>query len=182
MKNMDLTKWRQGYDLYLNNAIRLRDDGVLLLEHNSYGHAYFSFYTAMEELGVAMYILHHYSEPNLKEFKKFYKSHNKKSPLMIFDLFGSELENIQIPKDFYKKTFPEEDSMETEYGHILSKNLNIWNKRNQGIYCSLTKDGKNWITPNGIAFEDVKKFQKRLNKNIESYLRAKETLKRSWKK
>jgi len=54
---MDLDNWKKGVIYCIENAIRMRDDGELLTKNSSYGHTYFSYYTAMEGLGVALYIL-----------------------------------------------------------------------------------------------------------------------------
>jgi len=51
---MDLKKWKGGMQHCVNKSIHLRDNGELLMKKDSYGHAYFSFYTATEELGVAL--------------------------------------------------------------------------------------------------------------------------------
>ncbi len=64
---MNIKNWQKGLELYLNNAIQLRDDGERLMEKGLYGHVYFSFYTALEELGVAGIILENYRDPKPNE-------------------------------------------------------------------------------------------------------------------
>ena len=53
---MELDVWQKGLKLCIENITRLRDDGLILMENGSYGHAYFSFYTAMEEFWKAYFV------------------------------------------------------------------------------------------------------------------------------
>jgi len=49
---MDLETWRNGIDICIDNVLRLYEDGKLLIENGSFGHACFSFITAFEEMGL----------------------------------------------------------------------------------------------------------------------------------
>lgn len=169
---MDLTKWKKGLKLCFSNAVRLRDDGELLLNNGSYGHAYFSFYTAMEELGLALIILKSFKEPKPKELQKFVRSkqsHQKKSMLNVFDFFKEEIKNLNLPKDYLKKLWESGKTYEQFIAEKLDKKLGIWEKRNRGIYLSLNKNYTYWLTPQDITPDDSKLLRKKLIETIESW-------------
>ena len=68
---MKLDDWREGINLCIGNIDQLIKDGELLLKHKSYGHAYFSFYTAMEEISVVNFIMQRCYSPDPEGLKKF---------------------------------------------------------------------------------------------------------------
>lgn len=102
---MDLKKWKEGMVHCVNNAIHLRDDSELLMKKGSYGHTYFSFYTATEELGVALYIIKHISKLNPKKIYDFLMSHEKKKILMTFNFFSEKIKDLELPTDYLKDVF-----------------------------------------------------------------------------
>lgn len=175
---MKLKKWKEGVNYCVENAIRMRDDGEILMKNGSYGHAYFSFYTAMEELGVALYILKHFNKPNPKKVYKFLMSHERKRTLMTFDFFSEKIQDLEIPKDYLKDVYLSGEEFEIWMGKKLNKQLEIWDKRNRGIYVSLKKGFSDWITPKEITIEDLTFFKEKLDKTLESWERSLDFLNR----
>lgn len=156
---MDLKNWQKGLDLYLDNSIHLRGDGELLMEKGSYGHAYFIFYTALEELGAAFFILENYRNPNPGELNKLLRSkgsHKKKSKLIIFDSFASKIKDLNLPDNHLKEAFNTGETLKDFYARKLGEKLKIWEKRNRGIYVSLTKDKKKMAYPSRFHFKRFK--------------------------
>jgi AbiV family abortive infection protein len=167
---LDLIKWREGLNLSLKNAIQLRDDGDLLMKKGSLGHAYFSFYSALEELGVALYIISHYNDlPDLKNSQNFFKSHKEKTALMIFDYFKSANDEIELKKEFYFKLQKTGKSFDYEYSRLIDKHLKIWKNRNWGVYTSLNENLSDWSSPKRITNEDLLMIRRPLYKAIEDF-------------
>ena len=166
---MNLKRWQEGLSLCMNNIIRLRDDGELLMEQGSFGHAYFSFYTAIEELGVAFYILSNYHNPKPKELNKLIHSkdsHKRKAYLHIFDMYKSKIKDLPLPKDHLKELFKTGESFEEYYARILDKHYGIWDKRNRGIYFSPNKNYSDWLVPQSLTSNDVTELYEGLNEKI----------------
>jgi len=166
---MDLKKWQNGLKLYLKNAEQLRDDGEILMEKGSYGHAYFSFYTALEEVGMALYILDNFREPNPKELQKFIKSmgsHKRKTKIMIFDSFTEKIKDLNLSDDKEKEMFKTGESLEGFYARKLNKRFGIWEKRNKGIYVSLNRMKNDWLVPQDMSLDDLTLIRDAANKQI----------------
>ncbi len=181
---MNIKKWQNGLKLYLKNAIQLRDDGETLMEKGSYGHAYFSFYTALEELGVASIILENYHDPKPNELQKFIKSkgsHKKKSQMLIFDSFAPKIQDLNLPDNHMKEAFQTGEAIEEFYARKLDEGLEIWEKRNKGIYVSLDKNKSDWNTPQDFTVDDLDAIHQVINKqidNMENALRLMERLRK----
>ncbi len=178
---MNLKRWQEGLSLCMDNVIRLRDDGKLLMEQGSFGHAYFSFYTAIEELGVAFYILINYHHPKPKELKKFIHSkgsHKKKVYLQIFDMFKSKIKELPLPDDHLKELFKTGESLQEYYARILDMHLELFDKRNKGIYFSPNKSSSDWLAPQSMTSRDDIELFEGLNKKIDEMLSAMAFLKR----
>ncbi|MFX1480936.1 MAG: AbiV family abortive infection protein [Promethearchaeota archaeon] len=172
---MDLKNWQKGLDHYINNAIYLRDDGEILMEKGSLGHAYFFFYTALEELGVASFILENYHDPNPRELNRLLKSigsHKRKSKLIIFNSFAEKIKDLDLPSNHLKEVFRTGESIEDFYARKLDKKLKIWEKRNRGIYVSLSKDTKKWFIPQDIILDDLKLIHEAVNTHIQNFKNA----------
>jgi len=185
MHIMDLKNWQEGLDLYFDNSIYLRDDGELLMEKGSYGHAYFFFYTALEELGVAFFILENYRNPNPRELNKLLRSkgsHKKKSKLIIFDSFASKIKDLNLPNNHLKEVFYTGETLEDFYARKLDEELKIWEKRNRGIYVSLAKDKKKWLIPQDFTLDDLNFIHEAVNKQIQDFKNAISLMERLRKK
>ncbi len=183
---MDLKTWQDGLKLCRDNIVRLKDDGILLREHGSYGHAYFSFYTAMEELWKAYLIIENFYQVNTKTFLKYLKSHRIKCPYAIYRVFFDDISKLYVDDimEFMKlqeKTSRSlgkyqdqieldskdmKDTFEYKYGQELDEYFSIWEKRNR-IYLSLSEDGKEWITDSDITKKELENFAEKLEKAIE---------------
>ena len=166
---MNLKKWQNGLKLYLKNAEQLRDDGKSLMEKGSYGHAYFSFYTALEEVGMSLYILENFREPNPKVLQKFIKSkgsHKRKAKIMIFDSFTEKIKDLNLSDDEEKEMFKTRESIEAFYARKLDEGLGIWEKRNRGVYVSLNKEKNDWVTPQDVTLDDLTLIREAVNKQI----------------
>ncbi|KKN29245.1 hypothetical protein LCGC14_0846100 [marine sediment metagenome] len=151
---MDLKKWQNGLKLYLKNAEQLRDDGEILMEKSSYGHAYFSFYTALEEVGMALYILDNFRESKPEEMQNFIKSsgsHKRKSKIMIFDSFTEKIKDLNLSDDEEKEMIKTGESIEDFYARKLDEKLGFWEKRNRGIYVSLNRKKNDWLIPQNMT-------------------------------
>ena len=179
---MKLKKWQKGLELYVRNAEQLRDDGELLMENGSYGHAYFSFYTALEEVGMVLFILENWEKQNTKELQKLIKSkgsHKKKSKIMIFDSFTEKIKDLNLPENHLKEMFQTEESIEDFYARKLDEGLGIWEKRNRGIYVSLNKEKNDWLTPQDIIRDDLTLIHEAVNNQLDSANNAIAIMKRS---
>lgn len=155
---MDLEEWQKGINLAIDNALQLFKDGELLMKNGSYGHACFSFITAFEELGVALYILDHFNTPQPKELKKFLR-HVKKLSLSSYrvTLYLTSDQNLLL--EFLKLAekqlttqynTPAEKKIEKnirEFGDKLRKLNSLWYIRNRGLYIELTQSLSAFQTP-----------------------------------
>ncbi|MHA1344260.1 MAG: AbiV family abortive infection protein [Promethearchaeota archaeon] len=178
---MDLKTWIQGIDLYMENIIQLRDDGVILLEHGSIGHAYFSFFTALEETAMISYIIESLYEPKPELFKKLFK-HGMKTPYAMFRALKREFSFEDLSEKEKKKIFNArgktiglglnldtfKNSLEFIIGEMIIKQNDLWNLRNNSIYLNISDDNKRWITPKDIKREKAELLLKRLNEKIEN--------------
>ena len=63
-KKMEVNKWREGINICIENVLQLYNDGKLLMENGSYGHACFFFLTAFEETAVAYFIIDRFDSPS----------------------------------------------------------------------------------------------------------------------
>ena len=78
---MKLEIWHEGLNNCIDHINQLREDGDLLINKGSFSHAYFFYYTAIEELATANYILGHFNYPSPKDLKKIIYSHEKKKKI-----------------------------------------------------------------------------------------------------
>jgi len=180
---MDIKTWHEGIDISIENVIRLRDDGILLMNSGSYGYAYFSFYMAIEEMAVAYFILHRMFNAEPKELKKFLK-HKKKGPLIIFKVFKSEIPGtdwrpsikgklIKTTMENLKKTglilFGSKKDLES-VKYIMGKEYNrikkLWEMRNRGLYVAPNKDLTGWYSPKDFKKDDLTEILEKLNTAI----------------
>ncbi len=178
---MDLKTWIQGVDLYMESIIQLRDDGLLLIKHGSIGHAYFSFFTALEETAMISYIIKRLYNPEPETFKRLFK-HKMKIPYAMFralkknlslkDLSEEEIKSLSDAKgktvglEFDLNTF--KNSQEFIMGEMIIKQNDLWNLRNNSIYLDISDDNKKWITPKDVKPEKAELLLKGLNERIES--------------
>jgi len=155
---MDLENWREGIDVCITNVEQLYEDGILLLENGSYGHACFSFITALEEMAVAFFIIGNFNEPKPKKLKNLLK-HSKK--LMVSNLLRYVYdfpEGINSP-NFFRTLFNEaKKSTKGEKNKKTIEKLvkdvqeqeNIWYLRNRGIYVNLNRSKTKFTHPQQI--------------------------------
>jgi len=196
---MDIKTWHKGIDISIENVIRLRDDGILLMNSGSYGHAYFSFYMAIEEMAVAYFILNRMFDPEPKELKEFLE-HEKKGPLVIFKIFKSEIPGtdwrLSIKKKMIKATMENlEKTGSTAFGskkhlesaqYIMGKEYSrikkLWDMRNRGLYVSPNKDLTSWHSPKDFKKDDLTEILEKLNSAITRLKEVRDNLLESYSK
>ncbi len=177
---MELKIWLKGLDHYLENIKQLRDDGLLLMDNGSLGHAYFSFFTALEESAMISYIIKSLYTPNPVALRKFLK-HKLKVPYAIFRAlkgdFSFDKTDEEVKKLFLNQRTsslgmelkPDEftETFEFKAGEIIEKKKKMWKLRNMGIYVGINKNNKRWTTPNEVKIGDIEFILKGLNQRIE---------------
>jgi len=67
---MKLEKWQDGLDKCIENIIKLIEDGDLLMNKGSNAHAYFFYFTALEGLAIADFILARIDQSSPKALEK----------------------------------------------------------------------------------------------------------------
>ena len=156
---MELEKWKNGANICIDNINRLIEDGMLLIQNKSYGHACFSFITALEEIGVAYLILGTFNDPKPKEFKKFL-NHKKKmgiSNIVNIILTGGpegitkKLNSIINSTEFETKSKKAKMDDFLILSDEIQKNENLWFLRNAGIYVNLDSSKQDFIHPGQIG-------------------------------
>jgi len=183
---MDLENWREGINICITNVEQLYEDGILLLENGSYGHACFSFITALEEMAVAFFIIGNFDEPKPKKLKNFLK-HSKK--LMVSNLlryvydFPDDIDSSNFFRTLFneakKSTKGEKNKKAIEkLVKDVQEQENIWYLRNRGIYVDLNTSKTRFIHPQqinrGFALALKKKLRLiRLNLKIQRDLHFK---------
>ena len=156
---MEIETWKNGANICIDNVNHLIEDGKLLIENKSYGHACFSFITALEEMGIAYFILGNFFSPKPKEFKKFL-THKKKMVISNIINLVTTGEPIGITKklnlmlsssDFEVKTKKEKMDEVFKLSNEIQKKENLWFLRNAGIYVGLDSSKKDFIHPGQIG-------------------------------
>jgi len=177
----------KGIDVSIENVIRLRDDGILLMNSGSYGHAYFSFYMAIEEMAVAYFILHRRYSAEPKELKEFLE-HEKKGSLIIFKIFKSEIPGTDW-RPSIKKTgstvFGSKKDLESaQYimGKEYSRIKKLWAMRNRGLYVAPNKDLTGWHSPKDFKKDDLTEILEKLNTAIIRIKEVRDKLLESYRK
>lgn len=158
---MEIETWKNGANICIDNVNHLIEDGKLLIENKSYGHACFSFITALEEMGIAYFILGNFFSPKPKEFKKFL-THKKK--MVISNLINlittggpigitKKLNLLVNSGDFEAKSKKEKMEEVFKLSNEIQKKENLWFLRNAGIYVGLDSSKKDFIHPGQIGQE-----------------------------
>ena len=166
---MNLKTWQKGIDISIENVIQLYEDGKLLMDNSSYGHACFSFFTAFEEMGVAYFILGNYDTPKPQKLEKFL---NHKKKLIIPNLIS--LITTQDPsgymRKFYKAIRENNDKKKKseiyKFTDEIQKAENLWYLRIHGIYVSLNNSKTNFLSPTHITKEHAEKLKAKLEKAL----------------
>jgi len=177
---MKVETWRNGLNITIENVVQLYNDGKLLMENESYGHACFSFITAFEEMGVAYFILSHFNNPEPKKLEKFF-NHAKKiaisniaSLLFTAEHFGNvkKLYEAWI-KDTEKdiKIHQSGKSESFKVAQDMGKQESLWYLRNHGIYIMLNNSKTDFQSPTNIGKEHTEKLKEKL-KNVLPFLQA----------
>ena len=156
---MDIKEWRNGIQLSINNGIQLYNDGIALKKTESYGHAIFSFVTALEEIAVAYYILERFDKPEPEGIKGFF-NHKKKLSLSslrsevprkyvnVIDYY--ELRKKQLKLEIEGKIDSQIEKRFFKIGDRARKSMSLWYLRNRGIYLSLNKEKSKFLSPNEL--------------------------------
>lgn len=172
---MDLDTWRKGVTVSIDNVIQLYKDGNLLMENGSFGHACFSFVTAFEEMGVALYILGSFNDPKPTKLEKFL-NHKKKimlsnvaSVIATMDSFGN-LRNLYdaLIKD-KDKNFKGGNIQKSEiykFADELQKMESLWYLRIHGIYVTLNNAKTDFSSPIHIGKKYAEKLKEKLKKAL----------------
>lgn len=79
---MKLETWHNGLKRCVQHIIELKENGDLLMKKGSFSHAYFIYYTALEEMATAYFILDRFNQPSPEELRNIIFSHERKAPLM----------------------------------------------------------------------------------------------------
>ncbi len=155
---MDIDVWRNGINLYIENALQLNEDGKVLMQNKSFGHACFSFITALEELGVAYYIMDHFNAPQPAKLKNFL-NHVKKLSLSSFKITpyltrdqNTLIEYLKLTEQYLLSQNNSKEKKKTEkeiiaLGNELRKINSLKYLRNRGLYIELNRSKKAFQTP-----------------------------------
>ncbi len=66
-----------------------------------------------------------------------------------------------------KEGFITGEGIEEFYTRKLDEGLEIWEKRNRGIYISLNKRKTDWITPQEFTINEIEAIHQAINKQID---------------
>lgn len=191
---MKSEKWIEGINLCIDNIERLKKDGEILRDNDSYGHAFFSFYTAMEEMAIASYMLKNIYTPNPKELNKFIKKHRVKGPLGISKVYKEHLGKKDYGSEFWgdisklHRKFMKINHTSKEYdfefnkllGKKIQKSENLWYLRNRGIYIDLSKDLTHFLGPQDIKQEKLDEIHKLLGIAIDKLKGSRDSIVRDF--
>lgn len=168
---MDLDTWRKGMTVSIDNVLQLYKDGILLMENGSFGHACFSFVTAFEEMGVALFILGTFNEPNPTKLEKFL-NHSKKIGLSNITSLITTMEPFGNIRNLYhallkdkEKNFEINKKQKSEvrkFADELQKLENLWYLRIHGLYVSLNNSKTDFLSPTHIGKEHAERLKEKL--------------------
>jgi hypothetical protein len=105
-------------------------------------------------------------------------NHKQKRTLLIFDGFKHRINDLNLPNDYIRQIYESGESYELWMGKTLNRRLKIWDKRNYGIYVSLSKSATNWIIPSSFSKQDSEELLKVLDEQLQGYKNTLEFLKR----
>jgi len=173
---MQVQNWQEGFNKIVDHIVQLLDDGDTLLKKGSYAHAYFLYFTTLEEIATANYIMARIENPDPSGLKEILFYHSKKIPLAVRDLFPPEIEDFphltNILKDYEDKeeilTGSKEDlrSKDFKLAKRIEKREDLWYWRNRVIYTTLNETCTDFYTPFDITLEIVKKLRDRIDIRI----------------
>ena len=168
---MKLKTWQEGLKKIIDHIIQLHQDGDFLAENGSYNHAYFLYYTALEELTKAYFILARFDKPAPKEFRRNLRDHRLKAQSSARIMFNPEIEDlpdvIEILKESKSKipkfgSIQDFRSKEFQFGIKLEKRKKLEYWRNRSIYVDIHYKNSDFLTPDSIPIEIVKELKERL--------------------
>jgi AbiV family abortive infection protein len=143
---------KKGVELCFLNINRLIKDAQILFENESYGHARFLAFSAIEETSKAyMYALSRIEVYETEELKKDIKKHYTK-----FDYFALFLAFIQRQSE---EKYKVKKTLDIKFFKELGKSFETLNReylesREQSLYVDYIKG--EWVSPLKISREDVK--------------------------
>jgi len=167
---MKLKTWQNGVNIVIDNVISLYNDGILLMKNGSFGHACFSFYTAMEEIGVAYFILSLYNNPDTNKLRNFLNHRKKMAATNLIELIFSA-KPFGNMGEFYKSLLHDMkgDYRSGKKSSRVSKIIkdiqdrdNLWYLRNHGIYTSLNHDRTDFLSPSQLDRDLAESIKKKL--------------------
>ena len=156
---MDINKWHEGLEKCIQNIIRLKEDGDMLLSRGSLGHAYFMYYTALEEMAKANFIIDRFQTPSPKQLRKIHFSHKDKIALMAGKIFLPDCadlpEMIAVLKETCGKNYkfgsvPKLRSKEFKLSEKIERRKNLLYWRERSIYVELNENNSDFLIPNEI--------------------------------
>ncbi|MEE9378067.1 MAG: AbiV family abortive infection protein [Candidatus Lokiarchaeia archaeon] len=166
---MNVETWQKGIDISIGNVIQLYEDGKLLMENGSYGHACFSFITAFEEMGVAYFILKNYDTPKPQKLEKFLNHRKKLVIPNIISLFTTQ-EPFGYLSKLYELLLQSKNKINKTEVHKFSEEIqkaeNLWYLRIHGIYVSLNNAKTNFLSPTHITKRHAESLKIKLEKAI----------------
>ncbi|MFW9881364.1 MAG: AbiV family abortive infection protein [Candidatus Thorarchaeota archaeon] len=165
---MNLNIWRKGFDLCVKNAMELARSGELMLKEENLAHAYFFYFTALEELGAAGFIAFRINEPVPEKLKKFL-NHRKKVALSFIQTFNLK---FLIPDDLDEEEYLDilregvnkKDILASEKfvqskmykrAEKLLRKKDLIELRHRSLYIGLKKDSSDFLSPKLITRDDV---------------------------
>lgn len=157
-EKMKVNKWREGINLSIDNVLQLVNDGKMLMEKGSYGHACFFFLTAFEETAVAYFIIDNFDTPLPKKLhKKEFLNHLKKFSLARFKTFliSGDLSSFNdfltiLREQIQNGAIKNYESKLRNLEKKIQKGNSFWNFRNNCIYTSLDQRTLQYISPKDI--------------------------------
>ena len=164
---MNVKTWQEGLNKIIDNINQLIEDGDLLSKNGSYGHAYFLFYTAFEELSKAYYILARFDNPAPAGLKKTLGKHIRKAILSTGATYLPEVEDlpdiISVLKESKSKNFTfgsrsSLDSQRFKLGEKIQQRKNILYWRERSIYVDINSGNTDFLTPVDISIDHIKEL------------------------
>lgn len=157
-EKMKVNKWREGINLCIDNVLQLFNDGKLLMENGSYGHACFLFLTAFEETAVAYFIIDRFDSPSPEKLhKRDFLNHLKKFSLARFKTFliSGDLSSFNdflkiLREQIQNGAIKNYESKLRNLEKKIQRRNSFWNFRNNCIYTSLDQRTLKYESPKDI--------------------------------
>lgn len=172
---MKIETWQEGFTKIIDHIVQLKQDGDSLVSRGSYSSGYFLYFTALEEIAKAYFILARFEKPAPKEFRSRLSDHRTKVQLSARKVLDPELKDLPdmveiikeikseipkfgSPKDFGSKSFQLGIKLEER------KKLSRW--RFRSLYIDIDSKKEIFLLPDEIPIDIVKELKEQLEREI----------------